>query len=69
MSSEAIQVPTRPLLTPHEVADLAGVNYATAVRWAREGTVPSVRLTNRYRFRREDVLRLLEHGIPAKSRS
>lgn len=44
------------LLTSREVAEELRVHRATVLRWAREGTVPAIRLPGKgIRFRRSDV--------------
>jgi len=51
---------TEPMTTADEVAELAGVSPATVLRWARDGDLPSVKLSPRVvRFRSADVLAFL----------
>jgi len=50
------------LLTASEVAEILRVDSATVRKWATEGVIPAVRIHSgqrMYRFRREDVERLL----------
>jgi excisionase family DNA binding protein len=50
-----------PLLTGRQVAVMLGVSNKTVLRWALDGELPSIRLSNRaIRFRPEDVERWLE---------
>lgn len=56
---------TRPaLLTTREVAELFRVSPASVSAWAKEGLLPAVRIpgTKNWRFRREDIERLLAAG-------
>ncbi len=54
------------LLTKQEVADWLRVDLNTIDRMRERGDLPTVRVGPRLvRFRRADVLRLLEEGTPA----
>jgi len=47
---------TERLLTAREVADRLSVSVETVLRWARDGRLPSVQLSNRaVRFHRDDL--------------
>lgn len=48
------------LLTADEVATALRVTTSSVYRWAKDGTLPSLRVGDTIRFRRADVLRLLE---------
>jgi excisionase family DNA binding protein len=39
-----------PYVTAREIAQVLGVHHVTVLRWAREGTLPSVRVGGRVRF-------------------
>ena len=43
------------LLTPEEAGAYLRIHEKTAIRHAREGTVPALRLGKHWRFRREDL--------------
>ncbi len=50
------------LLTPAEVAELFRVDPKTVTRWANAGKIPTLRtLGGHRRFRRADVMAMLEH--------
>ena len=51
---------TRMYLTTGDVAELCGVTPETVRRWIRLGQLRPVRIPGQFRFRREDVLPLLE---------
>ncbi len=59
------------LLTPGEVASLFGVNAKTVARWARRGFLSGVVVTlgGHRRFRRDEIMRLLDNPKPADSAS
>jgi excisionase family DNA binding protein len=45
-----------PLLTARDVADQLGLSVETVLRWARQGRIPAVYLSNRaVRFHQGDV--------------
>jgi excisionase family DNA binding protein len=47
---------TERLLTARQVADQLGLSVETVLRWARQGRIPAVYLSNRaIRFRQDDV--------------
>jgi excisionase family DNA binding protein len=51
------------LLSSRQVADIYKVSVATIARWARNGSLPSVRTpSKRLRFRRADVEAALAEG-------
>ncbi len=50
------------LMTAEELARALRVSRSTVYRWAWEGVLPMVRLGRTVRFRRDDVLRLLERA-------
>lgn len=50
---------TRTLLTAEEVAEIFRVSRRTVSRWAREHTIPSVKVGATVRFHRADVEALL----------
>ncbi|MFD6097845.1 helix-turn-helix domain-containing protein [Nocardiopsis flavescens] len=51
------------LVTPVEVAALFGVDAKTVTRWVLRGRLPGVRTpSGHHRFRKEEVLRLLERA-------
>jgi excisionase family DNA binding protein len=55
------------LLTVVEVADKLQVKVWTLYKWAREGRIPSVKISGFLRFKEEDVEKLVEAGYrPAK---
>ena len=58
------------LLTPAEVAEMAGVSLQGVYLWRRKGWLPYIRLGHStVRFRQSDVLEFLErrtHGLVAK---
>lgn len=56
----------RPLLTTAEVARLVGVNVDTIHRWVDAGYLRVVRVgpRGRFRFRQEDVERLINGETP-----
>lgn len=65
------------LLTGRQVADMLGVSNKTVLRWALEGELPSIRLSNRaIRFRDDQLEDWLEQraaparpaGPPAEAR-
>jgi excisionase family DNA binding protein len=52
---------TEELLTTAEVAQMLRVSKATISRWVRDGELQAIRLPRgTYRFRRQDVEKLLE---------
>ena len=40
-----------PLISPVEAAELLGIHPVTILRWAREGSVPHLRLGRKVKFR------------------
>jgi excisionase family DNA binding protein len=48
------------LLTVEELADWLRLKPSTVYAWAASGKLPSVRIGNRLRFQRSDVLRWIE---------
>lgn len=58
------RTPTRkPLFTAREIAELLGVSTWTVYAWARRGTIPALRATDRIlRFDAEAVIAALEGG-------
>ena len=48
------------LLTPREVADQMNVHPRTVQRWAREQTIPSIRIGKLIRFNEADLAQWLE---------
>jgi excisionase family DNA binding protein len=56
------------LLTGRQVADMLGVSNKTVLRWALEGELPSIRLSNRaIRFRGDQLEGWLEQrAAPAR---
>lgn len=54
------------LLGVREAADILGVHPQTLYRWCEEGLIAYVQMTprSRRRFRRTDVLALLEPKLP-----
>lgn len=58
------------LLTPSAVAARLRISRDTVVRWAREGTIPCIRLsTNRLRFEWEAVVAALKQRGQAPKES
>lgn len=53
------------LLTVREVSDLLRVAPLTIKRWGKRGRLPAIRINSRgdRRFKREDVLKLLNHQL------
>ena len=61
---------TGRLLTGREVADMLGVSNKTVLRWALEGELPSIRLSNRaIRFREGEIDRWIEERATSKQGS
>ena len=56
---------TTDLLTAGEVADLLRVSAATVYRWAEDATLSAVRIGGVVRFRRSDVMALLDPAEPS----
>lgn len=52
------------LLTTTEVAERFRVSKTTVIRWAMDGTLPAIRVGRDWRFRRQDVERLLTPVTP-----
>jgi excisionase family DNA binding protein len=52
------------LLTTQQIAELFAVDPATVNRWARDKVLTAIRLPGMraYRFRRDEVERLLDHS-------
>jgi excisionase family DNA binding protein len=50
------------LLTVAEVAEWLRLSRKTVYAWAASGKIPRIRIGNRVRFRRCDVLRLIRAG-------
>ena len=46
-------------LTINEVCDLLQVSKVTLHKWSVEGLIPSFRISNRIRYKREDILNSL----------
>jgi excisionase family DNA binding protein len=44
-----------PLLTPADAGSYLGIHQKTAIRMAREGSIPALRLGKHWRFRRSDL--------------
>lgn len=57
------------LLSVGEVAELFDVHPQTVYRWCEQGAIPYIQVTPRSprRFRREDILALLEPKLGASS--
>ena len=53
-------MPSKRLLTAHEVADLLGVQVSWVWRETRAGRIPSIRLGRYRRYRREAIERWLK---------
>lgn len=51
------------LLTIAQVAKALGVTRSTVARWAREETLPSVRVGGVVRFRPEAITEVLDRGL------
>ena len=49
----------KSLMTPEEVADVLGVTKATVLRWARNGTLPAIRIRNVVKFDSGNLARWL----------
>lgn len=60
-----------PLLTPVEAATWLGVHEKTAIRMARGGELPALRIGKHWRFRRSDLeswaAQRVRSGSPARS--
>ena len=53
----------KPLATAREVTELVGVSTWTVYGWARRGTIPAIRATDRIlRFDADAVIAALEGG-------
>lgn len=60
--------PTSELCTADKVAEMLDVKPESVRRWARQGKLPFVQLpSGRMRFRREDVVALLEQKPESES--
>lgn len=57
----------RELLTTNEVAAVLSCSTRFVERVRRDGRLPAIRLGKVYRYRRDDVLHVLAHGIPELS--
>lgn len=51
-----------PLLTPKEVEDILRVDTCTIWRWRRSKYLPCVKVGNQVRFKRSDVLSIMNQG-------
>ena len=49
------------LLLPNEVADYLRVHVQTVWMWAREGSIPCIKIGNGYRFKQEEIDNWLEN--------
>jgi len=57
---------TGRLLKGHQVADLLNVSQKTVLRWAQEGELPSIRLSNRaIRFPEDQIDQWLQDKLRA----
>jgi excisionase family DNA binding protein len=54
------------ILTTREVADLLKLHPKTVNKLARSGRVPAYRIGRQWRFRKSEVLKLLEKEIPRR---
>ena len=52
--------PYEPLLDVKAVAQILGLHPGTVMRLARAGTLPALRYSRHWRFRKEDVSRWIE---------
>ena len=58
----------KSMMTPDEVAQLLGMKKATILRWARNGTIPAVRIKNIVMFDPGNVARwLVSRGDKSES--
>ncbi len=48
------------VLTVKQVAEALAVTTSTVYRWAKDGTLPSVKVGETVRFRRDEIERLFE---------
>lgn len=59
----SISIPQYDLMTPKEVGEVFRVDAKTVTRWSKAGLIPAIRtLGGHRRFRRDDVMRLLEES-------
>lgn len=62
--------PNEPLLTVEEVAALVRQDCETVRRWAREKSLPAIKLPGGiWRFRQEDISALMRGESPASTGS
>jgi excisionase family DNA binding protein len=54
------------ILTTREVADLLKLHPKTVNKLARSGRVPAYRIGRQWRFRKSEVLKLLEKEMPRR---
>jgi len=52
----------REFLTLKEAADIIGVHYETIRRWHLKEGLKSYRFKNTLRFKKEDLIKFLEHN-------
>lgn len=53
------------LVNAREIASLLGINRYTALRWAAEGRIPSMKVGRLRRFDADLVLEFLKNGGPS----
>ena len=56
--------PLPPVLTATQVAEALAVTTSTVYRWAKDGTLPQMRVGGSVRFRRDDIEALFERTQP-----
>jgi excisionase family DNA binding protein len=71
MNAPAASFPTapksfEPLLTPVAAGVYLGVHEKTAIRMAREGSIPALRLGKHWRFRRSDLESWVESQVKSQ---
>ena len=53
---EPLEIERRPIImTLEEVAKYLRVHKSTVYRWAREGTIPSTKVGNQWRFKKASI--------------
>lgn len=63
MESTAIDIPSKPTLTPQEVADLLRVSVKTIYNWRNEGRLEGFKTPGHpVRFKREIIISLMEES-------
>jgi excisionase family DNA binding protein len=60
---DSLMVPVPVLVTTREVAEMLNVTPETVRQWTHEGRLKPVPLPGRFRYRREDIEKLLAGDV------